>query len=172
MIDSRLIDFTKRSISKKKGGRFKITIETVAENDSLLVSYDITVEDFGDPDYVRVYNKHYNGSRPEKIAQEIIERIRGRNVTNTEIFYKDWIVTKKLFKSIKGWIIMDKYREIAIEIIEIFEELLEKYNIVIDSEERQEALKANEIGVANIYGDEYYNLDDKITNLITDQTGE
>lgn len=89
MIDSRLIDFTKRSISKKKSGRFKITIETVAENDSLLVSYDITVEDFGDPDYVRVYNKHYNGSRPEKIAQEIIERIRGRNVTNTEIFYKD-----------------------------------------------------------------------------------
>lgn len=60
----------------------------------------------------------------------------------------------------------------AIEIIEIFEELLEKYNIVIDSEERQEALKENEIGVANIYGDEYYNLEDKITNLITVQTGE
>jgi putative transposon-encoded protein len=89
MIDSHLIDLTKKRISKKKCGRFKVTIDTVAANDSLLVSYDITVEDFGNSDYVKVYNKHYNGSRPEKMAQEIIERIRGINIINTKSFYTD-----------------------------------------------------------------------------------
>jgi len=65
---------------------------------------------------------------------------------------------------------MDKYREIAIEIINVFEELLENYDVVIASEERQEALQENEIGIANIYGNEYYNLEDNITNILTDNS--
>ena len=62
---------------------------------------------------------------------------------------------------------MEKERELAISIIGLFEDLLDKYNIDIPSEDRKEAVKdINESSIAHIYGEEYYNLEDKITNLI------
>lgn len=56
---------------------------------------------------------------------------------------------------------MEKEREIAGRIIDLFEDLLQKYNIKIPSEDRK-----GDVEEANIYGKEYYDLEDKITELI------
>lgn len=56
---------------------------------------------------------------------------------------------------------MDKNREVAIKIIELFEELLEKYEIQIPSEDRE-----NNPAEASIFGTNYYNLEDGITKIL------
>lgn len=61
---------------------------------------------------------------------------------------------------------MEKNRELACEILELFEELLDKYNLVIDSEDRKEMILSGENNVAAIYGEEYFALEDKITKII------
>ena len=61
---------------------------------------------------------------------------------------------------------MEKNREIACEILEVFEELLDKYNIVINSDDRKEIKLSGEENVAAIYGEEYFLLEDKITNIL------
>jgi hypothetical protein len=61
---------------------------------------------------------------------------------------------------------MEKNREIACEILEVFEELLDKYNIVINSDDRKEMILSGEENVAAIYGEEYFLLEDKITNIL------
>lgn len=71
------------------------------------------------------------------------------------ISLKDWISNKK-FKNK-----MRKNREIAIKILDKFENFLEENNIVIPSEEREE--NENE---ACIYGTKYYDLEDSIINIL------
>ena len=61
---------------------------------------------------------------------------------------------------------MEKNRETACEILELFEELLDKYNIVINSDDRKEMILSREHNVAAIYGEEYFLLEDKITNIL------
>jgi hypothetical protein len=61
---------------------------------------------------------------------------------------------------------MEKNREIACEILEVFEELLDKYNIVINSDDRKEMILSGEHNVAAIYGEEYFLLEDEITNIL------
>lgn len=61
---------------------------------------------------------------------------------------------------------MEKNREIACEILEVFEVLLDKYNIVINSDNRKEMILSGENNVAAIYGEEYFLLEDKITNIL------
>jgi len=56
---------------------------------------------------------------------------------------------------------MEKERELAIRILDEFEEMLEKYNIDIPEEDRE----GNE-GEARIYGRNWYFLEDAITELI------
>lgn len=56
---------------------------------------------------------------------------------------------------------MEKNREIASKIIDIFEDLLEEKNITIPSIDREG--KRYE---GRIYGTEYYNLENRITNLL------
>lgn len=55
-------------------------------------------------------------------------------------------------------------REIAIKIIEKFEELLEKNNIKIPSSDRK-----NNTDEACIYGRSYYDLEDEITNILENE---
>lgn len=57
---------------------------------------------------------------------------------------------------------MEKAREIAIEIIDEFEELLEGYKINIPSKDREGNPEE-----ARIYGEEYYALEDSITDILT-----
>lgn len=56
---------------------------------------------------------------------------------------------------------MEKYREIASTIIDEFEKILNKHKIKLLNEEREE--KENE---ACIYGSDYYNLEDKIVEIL------
>ena len=56
---------------------------------------------------------------------------------------------------------MEKAREIAIQILTEFEELLEEHNLTIPDEDRK-----GEEGEARIYGMNYYALEDKITEII------
>ena len=56
---------------------------------------------------------------------------------------------------------MERNREIACEIIDIFENLLEEKNITIPSKDRE----GNE-DESRIFGEEYYNLEEKITELL------
>ena len=57
-----------------------------------------------------------------------------------------------------------KNREIAIEIIETFEELLDSKDIKIPSEERE-----GDEDEACIYGTEYYELEDSIIKILNNQ---
>ncbi|MFC4651625.1 hypothetical protein ACFO26_01705 [Lactococcus nasutitermitis] len=61
---------------------------------------------------------------------------------------------------------MEKSRELAIEIIDVFEDLLDRCNVVIDSEERKEAILNEQEEVAAIYGEEYYRIEDEITKIL------
>ncbi len=56
---------------------------------------------------------------------------------------------------------MEKNRELAIEIISKFEELLSKKDIKIPNDEIE-----NEEDEACIYGKDYYELEDEITELL------
>lgn len=56
---------------------------------------------------------------------------------------------------------MEKAREVAIEVINEFEELLNRKGIKIPSEDREENSEE-----ASIYGQEYYELEDNITQII------
>lgn len=56
---------------------------------------------------------------------------------------------------------MERNREIACEIIDIFENLLEEKNITIPSKDKE----GNE-DESRIFGEEYYNLEEKITELL------
>lgn len=70
---------------------------------------------------------------------------------------------------------MDKTRELAIQIIELFEELLERYKIDIPSEDRDCELASmnetekKEAGLSHIYGTDYYDLEDSIVELLNNQ---
>ena len=57
---------------------------------------------------------------------------------------------------------MNKERELAINILAEFEELLERNNLTIPDRDRE-----GEETEARIYGITYYNLEDTITELIT-----
>lgn len=71
---------------------------------------------------------------------------------------KDWLDNKKWERCNKK---MEDNRKLAIKIIDEFEALLSKYEIKLPNEEREE--NENE---ACIYGSDYYELEDKITELL------
>ena len=59
---------------------------------------------------------------------------------------------------------MEKERRIAIEILDEFEELLERKGIMIPSNDREPRGKG--LNEACLYGSEYYELEDEITNIL------
>lgn len=59
---------------------------------------------------------------------------------------------------------MENSRKLAIKIIDEFEELLAKYDIKLPSNEREENEKE-----ACIFGTDYYDLEDKITEIINEE---
>ena len=58
----------------------------------------------------------------------------------------------------------DTARELAIEILDEFEELLERHGIMIPSADREGREEE-----ACIYGSEYYELEDTITDILVKQ---
>ena len=79
-----------------------------------------------------------------------------------------FIAIAYLIISLKNWINNKKYknkmkinREIAINILDKFEEFLEENNIVISSKERE-----GNKDEACIYGTKYYDLEDSIINIL------
>lgn len=67
---------------------------------------------------------------------------------------------------------MEKERELAISIIDLFEDLLDIYGIDIPSVDRDIEIEdmtdeeIEEAGLSHIYGDVYYALEDEITKLL------
>ena len=67
---------------------------------------------------------------------------------------------------------MEKERELAISIIDLFEDLLDIYGIDIPSVDRDIEIEdmtdeeIKEAGLSHIYGDVYYALEDEITKLL------
>ena len=57
--------------------------------------------------------------------------------------------------------VMDKTREFAIAILDLFEDLLDEKGIDIPSEDR-----TGEEGEARFYGTEYFELEDGVTKLL------
>ena len=82
---------SERNSEKKKSGRFRVTIDTIADKNSLYLSYAIKIEDFIESDYIRIYNEHYTGSNPEKWVSEKIEKIKSqeRSIKETKVYYRD-----------------------------------------------------------------------------------
>ena len=62
---------------------------------------------------------------------------------------------------------LGKARGLASMIIDMFEDLLAEYNIVIPNDERDEVEDA-----ACIYGDDYYALEDQITEFLCEHIEE
>lgn len=60
---------------------------------------------------------------------------------------------------------LSKERNIAIEILNKFEEMLERHDIIIPDDERE-----NIENPANLAGGEYWDLEDTITRIIEDNT--
>ena len=58
---------------------------------------------------------------------------------------------------------LEMEREVAISIINLFENLLDAHNIMIPSPDR-----VGDEDEAAIYGEDYYNLEDNITDIIKD----
>lgn len=58
---------------------------------------------------------------------------------------------------------MDKNREIAIEIIDVFEDILSTNNILLPDSCRNDDNIENQ---ASIYGETYFNLEDSITDIL------
>ena len=56
---------------------------------------------------------------------------------------------------------MERTREFAISILDLFEDLLDKKEIDIPSEDR-----TGEEGEARLYGTEYFQLEDDVTKLL------
>jgi len=56
---------------------------------------------------------------------------------------------------------IDETKQLAIDIIDEFENLLDEKNITIPSRDREGGKDE-----ARIYGEEYYNLEDSITNIL------
>lgn len=52
-------------------------------------------------------------------------------------------------------------RQLAIQILEVFEDFLEEKNIEIPNEEKKENPNA-----ARLYGEDYYNLEDRVTEIL------
>ncbi|HOJ78949.1 MAG TPA: hypothetical protein PLZ08_09880 [Bacillota bacterium] len=64
---------------------------------------------------------------------------------------------------------MEKTRLVAIEILDVFEELLARYGIMIPDVERddeKEEFDEDGIEEACIYGQNYYELEDRITEIL------
>ena len=65
---------------------------------------------------------------------------------------------------------MTKSREIAIQICELVENLLDEYNVIINEEERKKYMEdMNEDEkeeIARLFGSAYYSLEDSITEII------
>ena len=59
----------------------------------------------------------------------------------------------------------NKARRVAIEIMDEFEEMLDRKGIMIPSEDREGREEE-----ACIYGTEYYELEDAITDILIDET--
>jgi len=72
-----------------------------------------------------------------------------------------------VYGKIGGMLLMEKEREVACQIIDEFEDILEAYDITMPSTDRK-----GEPTEARIYGDEYYALEDTITELIEDSKGD
>lgn len=72
-------------------------------------------------------------------------------------------MTTVFFKCLVTLYVMKKEREIAIGLLSDFEEYLDKRDITIPSEDRM-----GEESEARIYGTEYYDLEDTITDLLVD----
>lgn len=73
---------------------------------------------------------------------------------------KDWLSNKKWERKNKK---MEENKELAIKIIEEFEELLSKHKIKLPNKDRQ-----GDEDEACIYGDDYYDLEEKITEILND----
>ncbi|MGI1837396.1 hypothetical protein ACRPK2_08685 [Lactococcus garvieae] len=79
---------------EKHTGRFRVTIDTYESPKSTLVSYYITVEDFGcsgDVDVIFATYRLYHGSNPYKEAEKMIDEIKRKEkyTTKTETYYVD-----------------------------------------------------------------------------------
>ena len=59
----------------------------------------------------------------------------------------------------------DKARRVAIEILDEFEEMLDRKGIMIPSEDREGVE-----GDACLYGSEYYSLEDAVKDILVDET--
>lgn len=70
---------------------------------------------------------------------------------------QEWLEDRKSKKNIE----IQKNRKAAINIIEVFENLLEKKNIKIPNEDRE-----NNTDESCIYGSDYYELEDTITSIL------
>lgn len=85
-----IINLSKRKLESKRSGRFKVTINKIEAPDSLFVEYEIKIQDYGeDEGYVSVYKEKYSGSNPDKRAQQMVEAIKRKNITETRIYYLD-----------------------------------------------------------------------------------
>jgi hypothetical protein len=62
---------------------------------------------------------------------------------------------------------LGKARGLASMIVDLFEDLLAEYNILIPNDERE-----GEEDEACIYGDDYYTLEDQITELLCEHIEE
>lgn len=56
------------------------------------------------------------------------------------------------------------HRARAAQIISIFEDLLDRHNITLPSDDRE-----NDVEEARIFGTDYYTLEDEITKLLADE---
>jgi len=61
---------------------------------------------------------------------------------------------------------MEEQRQIAIEILEKFEDFLSEKNIEIPNKERDEYKKDGDTETAILFGTDYYLLEDEITDII------
>lgn len=65
---------------------------------------------------------------------------------------------------------MEKEREVAIEILGLFEELLNEHDLTIETEERNDYMEGmddeEKEEVARLFGEVYYTLEDQITDIL------
>ena len=65
---------------------------------------------------------------------------------------------------------MEKAREVAITICDLFEDLLNEYDLTIETEERNDYMEDMDDDekeeVARLFGSVYYSLEDEITEII------
>ena len=65
---------------------------------------------------------------------------------------------------------MEKEREVAIEILGLFEDLLNEHDLTIETEERNDYMEdmddEEKEEVARLFGEVYYTLEDQITDIL------